>query len=369
MNVAEALRLPGMEQALSRVEHALAAATAGEDPFLSDVAGHLVRAGGKRLRPALVAAAAQASDPGAATMGPLAEDVIQGAVAVELVHLGSLYHDDVMDEAQHRRGVESVNARWGNVVAILTGDFLLARASEIAASLGTEVAALLARTIGQLCEGEVGQLRYAFDPNRPEEAYFTSIAGKTASLLSTSARIGGITAGAPRTSIDALTDYGTSLGMAFQICDDIRDLTSSERDLGKPAGHDMVEGTYTLPVIRALAEDGIGEDLRALLGGALDAPARDKARDLVLSSQAIEAAVVEARRWAERADAALDPLRVAAGGDRDGSGTWKVPGAAGGGRRDELDWDGADPHPRERLGWLDILGQVGHRLVDEIDLT
>jgi heptaprenyl diphosphate synthase len=352
MNVVEALRLPGMERALSRIEQALTAATAGQDPFLSDVAGHLVRAGGKRLRPALVAAAAQASDLGSGRAEPLAEDVIQGAVAVELVHLGSLYHDDVMDEAQHRRGVESVNARWGNVVAILTGDFLLARASEIAASLGTEVAALLARTIGQLCEGEVGQLRYAFDPDRPEEAYFRSIAGKTASLLSTSARIGGITTGAPRESIDALTAYGTSLGMAFQICDDIRDLTSSERDLGKPAGHDMVEGTYTLPVIRALAEDGIGEDLRALLGGPLDAPARDKARDLVLSSRAIETAIVDARIWAGRADAALNPLRMAAGAgqgrSRDGTG-----------RGERL----------ERLERLDSLGQVGHRLVDEIDLT
>src|SRR5581483_2238843 len=142
---------------------------------------------------ALVLAAAQACG----VNPPVPEGLVQGAVAVELVHLGSLYHDDVMDEAQHRRGVASVNAQWGNLVAILAGDFLLARASEIAASLGTEVAALLARTISQLCEGEIGQVRYAFDPDRPESAYFASISGKTASLMSTSARIGGLVGGAP----------------------------------------------------------------------------------------------------------------------------------------------------------------------------
>ena len=261
--------------------------------------------------------------------------MIQGAVAVELVHLGSLYHDDVMDEAEYRRGVESVNAKWGNLVAILAGDFLLARASEIAASLGTEVAALLARTIGDLCEGEVGQLRYAFDPARPEAAYLSSIAGKTASLMATSARVGGIVSGAPRPWIDALTGYGRALGMAFQIWDDVRDLVCSEEHLGKPAGHDMVEGTYTLPVLRALAVQGAGDDLRALLGGPLDPPARDKARDLVLSTPAISECVLEARRWAEQADSSLDLLRDEGGFAEQ----------------------------------LSLLGQVGHRLIDELDIA
>ncbi len=303
--------MPGIEAALARVEEALGAATAGEDPFLDEVAVHLVRAGGKRLRPALVLAAASACGAGP----DVPEEVISGAVAVELVHLGSLYHDDVMDEATSRRGVDSANARWGNLVAILAGDFLLARASEIAASLGTEVAALLARTIGQLCEGEVGQLRYAFDPRRPEESYFASIAGKTASLMATSARVGGLTSAAPRPHVEALTEYGYSLGMTFQIWDDIRDLVSTDDDLGKPAGHDMVEGTYTLPVLRALAVPGIGGDLLSILGAPLDAPARDKARDLVLSTSAIESSVRTGREWAERARAALEPLRRAGAAD------------------------------------------------------
>jgi heptaprenyl diphosphate synthase len=333
VNVVDGLRLPGLEQALGRVEQSLAGATAAADPFLSEVTGHLVRAGGKRLRPALVVAAACVGGPD----GPgVSEEVIEGGVAVELVHLGSLYHDDVMDEAEHRRGVQSVNARWGNLVAILAGDFLLARASEIAASLGTEVAALLARTIGQLCEGEVSQLRYAFDPARTESAYLGSIAGKTASLMATSARIGAIVSGAPRLWVDALTDYGHALGMAFQIWDDIRDLVCNDEHLGKPAGHDLVEGTYTLPVLRALAMPGVGDDLRAMLGGPLDAPTRDKARDLVLSTPAARSSAVDAHEWAERANRALDPMR----GHPDGA----------------------------RVSELDVLGQVGHRLIDELEI-
>src|SRR5579875_1812271 len=228
MNVVEALRLPGIEAALGRVEDSLSASTAGEDPFLAEVAVHLVRAGGKRLRPALVLASAAAC--GVAPEVP--QEVISGAVAVELVHLGSLYHDDVMDDATSRRGVESANARWGNLVAILAGDFLLARASEIAASLGTEVAALLARTIGQLCQGEVSQLRYAFDPGRPETAYLEAIAGKTASLMATSTRIGGLVSGMPRPWVEAMTGFGHAFGMVFQIWDDVRDLVSTEDQLG-----------------------------------------------------------------------------------------------------------------------------------------
>jgi heptaprenyl diphosphate synthase len=304
VNVLEQLRLPGLEGHLVAVEHALAAAVAVPDPFLGEVAGHLVGAGGKRLRPALVVAAALA--------GGFEVDhrVVAGGVAVELVHLGSLYHDDVIDEAPQRRGVDSVNSRWGNLVAILAGDFLLARASEIAASLGTEVAALLANTIGRLCQGEVAQVEYAFNTGRTEEAYLHAIAGKTASLLATSCRIGALTSELERPWVEALTEFGHAFGMAFQIWDDIRDLVSTEDLLGKPAGHDMVEGTYTLPVIRALAAPGVGPELRALLGGELDDPTRDKARDLIVSTDAVLAATVEGRRWADRAVASLEPLRV-----------------------------------------------------------
>ena len=172
------------------------------------------------------------------------------------MHLGSLYHDDVMDEAETRRGVDTVNARWGNLQAILAGDFLLSRASEIAASLGTEVAGLLARTIGWLCEGQIEELRHTYDVGRTEESYLASIHGKTASLYGTAARIGGIVAGLDRDTIDALTDYGNAYGMVFQIVDDVLDLTATAEQLGKPAGHDMEEGVYTLPVLRTLEAGG-----------------------------------------------------------------------------------------------------------------
>jgi heptaprenyl diphosphate synthase len=303
VNLAEQLRLPRLDEQLGQVESALRDAVTSNDPFLTEVAGHLIAAGGKRVRPALVLGAAVAAG------GAIDHDVVQGGVSVELVHLGSLYHDDVMDEAASRRGAESVNHRWGNLVAILAGDFLLARASEIAASLGTEVAALLAHTIGQLCEGEVSQLAHAFDTGRPESAYLTAIAGKTASLMATSARIGGLATRAERPLVEALTTYGRAFGMTFQIWDDIRDLVATEDQLGKPAGHDLVEGTYTLPVIRAFAVPEVGDELRALLGGALDDPGRDEAMALIRSSDAIPAAIEEARRWADLAHDALDPLR------------------------------------------------------------
>ncbi len=304
MNLLEHLSLPRLDQHLESVEAALRVAVSSEDTFLAEVAGHLIAAGGKRIRPVLALAAASAC-------GPVSDDVVQGAVSVELVHMGSLYHDDVIDAAETRRGVESVNARWGNLVAIVAGDFLLAKASEIAASLGTEVAELLASTICRLCEGEVAELQHAYNPGRPEAAYLVATAGKTASLMATSCRIGALTAGADRGSIEALTRFGEAFGMTFQIWDDILDLISTDGVLGKPAGHDLVEGTYTLPVIRALTEPSAGAELRALLGRPLDGPTRDKARDIITSTDAVEASVAVARRYACQAADALAPLRAA----------------------------------------------------------
>ena len=155
---------------------------------------------------------------------------------------------------EHRRGVQSVNARWGNLVAIVAGDFLLARASEIAASLGTEVAGLLAADHRPALRGR-GRPSCGRRSTRPapKTPYFGAIAGKTASLMATSCRIGGLTSGATAGRIDALTAFGQAFGMRFQICDDILDLVGTDEDLGKPAGHDLVEGIYTLPVLRALA--------------------------------------------------------------------------------------------------------------------
>ena len=225
------------------------------------------------------------------------------------MHLGSLYHDDVMDEAVTRRTVESVNARWGNLRAILAGDFLLARASEIAASLGTEVAGLLARTIGLLCEGQIAELRHAFDIGRSLDTYLESIGGKTASLFASACRIGGIVADLPREAIDALTAYGHAFGMVFQIADDILDLTATEAQLGKPAGHDLVEGVYTLPVILTLAAGGTAaEELGDLLGRPLDGAEVEKALAIVRSNGGVDEALAAARGYADDAERALSLL-------------------------------------------------------------
>ena len=297
------LTLQDLEADLARVEAALRSAVEAGDPFMTTVASHLVPAGGKRLRPALAVCVGRLASPGG---GAVHQDVVMGACAVELVHLGSLYHDDVMDEARTRRNVESVNSRWGNLVAILAGDFLLARASEIAASLGAEVAGLLATTIGSLCEGQVRELSQAYDLGRSEEAYLVSISGKTGALMATSCRIGALTAGLPRDAVEAFTRYGESLGMVFQIVDDILDVVCTDEELGKPAGNDLVEGVYTLPVIRALASSGTADSLRPLLGRHISADAVHEARRIIRCNGAVPAALDVARAYAKEAVAALD---------------------------------------------------------------
>jgi heptaprenyl diphosphate synthase len=225
------------------------------------------------------------------------------------VQTGSLYHDDVIDESYSRRGVETVNAKWGNLQAILAGDFLLARASEIAASLGAEIAGLLGNTIARLCEGEIEQLRHTYNSARPEASYLSSIGGKTAALFATAARIGGIVAGFPATDVDALTTFGHAYGMVFQIVDDILDITSTEELQGKPVGHDMVEGVYTLPVLRTLQAGGVAAaELLALLGRPLESAERDKALEIVRVNDGVASARATASEWADRAVQSLARL-------------------------------------------------------------
>jgi heptaprenyl diphosphate synthase len=298
--------LPSLADDLVRVDHALRESVTTPDPFLADVASHLIGAGGKRLRPTLTLCAAYASNGGGDAPGT--DGSITGGVACELVHLGSLYHDDVIDEAETRRGVPSVNARWSNIVAILAGDFLLARASSLAASLGADVAALLAATIGDLCRGQVLELQHLFDVDRSEEDYSAAIEGKTAALFATSCRIGGMVAGVPDPTLDALTRFGRHLGMCFQIVDDVLDLSSTDAALGKHAGQDLLEGIYTLPVIYVVRES---PDLRALLGHPLDPDQLDEARrlatgDLAGGTTAVELALEVARDHAVKAGDALD---------------------------------------------------------------
>ena len=296
------LDLAALGPDLQRVEDALFRSVAADDPFLTEVARHLIAAGGKRLRPVLALAAAYAGGVEAS------DDVVQGAVSVELVHLGSLYHDDVMDEATTRRGVPTANARYDNFVAIVAGDYCLARSAQIAAALGVEVAGLLGYTIGRLCEGQVAELHHLYSCDRPEDSYFASIDGKTASLMAAACRVGALTARLSPTQVEALTAYGQRVGLVFQIADDVLDITATDEQLGKPAGNDVVEGVYTLPVLRAMADPRVGEELRAVLSVRVERHEVDRVRKLVRASHGLEQAVAVGRGIADEAALALAPL-------------------------------------------------------------
>lgn len=298
------LVLPSLSTDLERVEERLRAEVRSDLDFLSTVARHLIDAGGKRIRPGLAIASAGISDPHGRSC---TDDVIAGAVAVELVHMGSLYHDDVIDGATTRRNAASVNATWGNATAILAGDFLLARASQMAASLGTEVADLLAATIGKLCEGQIREYQDAYNCDRTVRDYELSITGKTASLLAASCRVGATVAGLDPRLTDALSEFGHSYGMAFQIVDDILDVTSTDDALGKPAGHDLMEGNYTLPVLLTV-QSPQGERLRAILGPGLSPEEGASARRIIRSGPGVDGAFDAASVWAARAAAALTEL-------------------------------------------------------------
>jgi geranylgeranyl pyrophosphate synthase len=247
---------------LDDVERALEKAVVADSDMLAETARYLLAAGGKRFRPMLVLLAGYFGDP-------TDPRLIPGAVAIELVHAATLYHDDVIDEAEYRHGVPSVNSRWTNTVAILTGDYLFARASEISAELGTDVISLLSRTIARLCDGQIREVEAAGNVEQTEDAYLEVIRRKTGALIATSCRLGGMLSDASADLLDVLEAFGEALGMAFQLSDDVMDVTSSQVELGKEPGVDIKEGVYTLPVLLALRRGDRREELAALL---LDGP-------------------------------------------------------------------------------------------------
>jgi heptaprenyl diphosphate synthase len=302
------LDLESLEADLHRVEDALRESVATDDAFLTEVAHTLIKAGGKRLRPVLTLAAAymaQGADGGSAVGPQVTNHVVDGAVACELIHLGSLYHDDVMDEAATRRGVETANSRYGNFAAIVAGDYCLAVSAQIAARLGVEVSALLGYTIGQLCKGQVGELVSLFSQERTEENYFISIDGKTASLMAAACKVGALMSNQSPAEVEALTTYGHCVGMVFQIADDILDLIATDEQLGKPAGNDLVEGVYTLPVLRAFLDPSMADELKAALTAGVERASVDQVRKLVRASTGVDAALLVARTYADQAVAAL----------------------------------------------------------------
>ena len=256
---------------LDHVEDALAKAVETDSELLTATSGYLLQAGGKRFRPMLVLLSAYFGDPSDPRL-------IEGSVAIELSHVATLYHDDVIDEADARHGVPSANERWDNTVAILTGDYLFARASEISADLGPDICRLLAHTIAVLCDGQIREVDATRALERSEADYLEVIRRKTAALIATSCRLGGLLSDAPERDVETLRAYGESLGLAFQLSDDVMDFTASEEELGKEPGQDLREGVYTLPILHALHEGPEGEELRRLLaGGAPDGDRLDRA--------------------------------------------------------------------------------------------
>jgi heptaprenyl diphosphate synthase len=280
---------------LNDVESELEKAVRSDTDFVTSAASYLLAAGGKRFRPMLVLLSGYFGDPADPRL-------VQGGVAIEIVHLATLHHDDVIDEAESRRGRPSVNATWDNTVAILTGDYLFARASEISTELGTEVSRLLARTIATLCDGQIREVDATGRHDQSEAAYMEIIRRKTAALIGTSCRLGGMLSDAPEDVVERLDDIGMALGMAFQLSDDIMDVSSTEAELRKEPGQDMREGVYTLPVLYALEDQGGDGELATLLADG--APAGDglgRALELVRMDGSLGRARVAVARQVRRA--------------------------------------------------------------------
>ncbi|MEU7689789.1 polyprenyl synthetase family protein [Microbispora hainanensis] len=287
---------------LAAVEKLLRSSVESEDAFVTQTSRHLIEAGGKRFRAMLVLLAAQFGNPDA-------PGVVPGAVVIELTHLATLYHDDVMDEAPVRRGSQSANARWDNTVAILTGDYLFAQASEILADLGPELIRIQARTFSRLVRG---QIRETVGPAEGSDAiahYISVLADKTGSLIATSGRFGAMLAGAPADVVDRLADACEAIGVAWQLGDDLIDVAALSDDSGKTPGTDLREGIRTLPVLYALASDDPADArLRTLLSGPVAEEDVEEALTLLRAHRAMDQAREELSRWIDRAKAALAGL-------------------------------------------------------------
>ena len=288
---------------LESVEEMLSQATASDDFFVGEVASHLAFAGGKRFRPLLALLSAEFGDPHR-------EEVVKLATVMELTHLATLYHDDVMDEAPRRRGAPSANQRWDNTIAILAGDFLFARASEILADLGADTVRIQAQTFARLCTGQIRETVGPTADQDPVQHHIDVLADKTGSLIEASCRLGSRVAGVERPVEDALAAFGENIGVAFQLADDLVDILSDGAQSGKTPGTDIREGVPTLATL-ILLRDGTGEDAR--LVELLSRPLPDDAEHaealrLLREHRVLDAARTEAARWAAAARDSLEPL-------------------------------------------------------------
>jgi heptaprenyl diphosphate synthase len=252
---------------MAEVEVFLRNSIEGKYPLVIETSRHLVDAGGKRLRPLLTLIASHFGNP-------KAKGIIEAAVVCELTHLGTLYHDDVMDEAPLRRGVESANNRWNNTVAILTGDYLFAKTSQLLADLGPEAVRLQALTFERLVIGQIMETQGSSSDKTALEHYLSVVSDKTASLISASARYGAMISGADEKIMDALTKFGEEIGTVFQLADDIIDIASDSKESGKTPGTDLREGVPTLVTLFILESDDPAD---AELKKILSAPITDEA--------------------------------------------------------------------------------------------
>lgn len=293
-----------IQDQLALVEQSLLSVTAASGGIVAEINTHLVRAGGKRLRPALYLLAARSgSAPATVTL--------RMATALELIHMATLVHDDVIDEAATRRGQPTANTRWGNQTAILMGDYLFARAfATVAAYADTDMLLLLSEVVSTMCEGEIAQKNSIFNYQQSEADYEARIAKKTAHFMAACCRLGAMTAAVPPAVADALWQYGYNLGLAFQVTDDLLDITAPSTQIGKPAGNDLREGVITLPVLYALAHAPQREELLDCLRRRdTSAAAVARCLEIVRASDAVAYCRRRADGYLDKAKAVL-PLQL-----------------------------------------------------------
>jgi heptaprenyl diphosphate synthase len=296
-----------LKDGLLRVEEVLLNYTRSDHAYISEITSHLAQAGGKRTRPLLVLLAAQFGDPALA-------GIVEAAVVVELTHLATLYHDDVMDEAALRRGVASANQRWDNSLAILSGDFLFARASTLLSELGPDAVRIQAETFERLVSGQISESVGPKNGQNPVDHHLDVLAGKTGSLIATAARFGAIFAGCTTEQEGILAEFGELFGVAFQLSDDLLDIASESEQSGKTPGTDLREGVHTLPMLIALAMDGSADPETARLQELLrtdlsaDDEAFTEALGLLRAHPSMEQARDVVRGYAQKARAVLEPM-------------------------------------------------------------
>jgi heptaprenyl diphosphate synthase len=294
--------LASLESDLTKVEQRLVEATAHAEVLIDSMTSHLAKAGGKRMRPVLTLLTSHLGTPGG-------EDVLDAAVVMEITHLATLYHDDVMDQASSRRGVDTAHMIWSNNVAILTGDLLFARASNLVSGLGQEALQLQAKIFEQLVLGQLHETIGPIDGEDPVNHYIQVLRDKTGSLIALAAQLGAMISGADASYQKPLEDFGQSIGVAFQLIDDIIDIESTKSESGKASGTDLLAGVPTLPVLLlAKHEDSASRKLLEDISSGLDEASLPEVLVRLRKHSVMEQSRVETKRWAEAAIASIAPL-------------------------------------------------------------